>query len=237
MVIWVFSGGGEAEVRGLIPFLQKNFPGCTFVRKTPARIKPGPKPGIVTSYGNTGKSLITQITKELPIACKNEPNKCNLIFVFDDLDCRDLEQQKAKILEAISKIPEADNINKFISFAAPELEAWIIGDWNNTIAKHPKFRGRHERMRWWLSTQKNIPFDQPESFSEYDRERDCCLEKLSESLIDSSILPEFDSTVTRFSKGLHTPELLLDINPQELQQKCPIFREMYNYLSDLCGSK
>jgi len=57
VVVWVFAGGGEAEVRGLIPFLQKNFPGCQFERKTPARIKPGPKPGKVTGYGKTGKRM------------------------------------------------------------------------------------------------------------------------------------------------------------------------------------
>ena len=246
VVVWVFAGGGEAEVRGLIPFLEQNFPGCKFERKTPVLQKPGPKPGKVSGYGKTGKSLIAQISKELPIALKNEPNKCELILVFDDLDCRDTDTEKYKnmdrekildaireqYLAAISKIPECDNINKLISFAAPELESWIIADWDNTIAKHPDFRNRHERMRWWLSTQRNIPFDNPESFSEYDLTRDCCQEKLSEALVESSILKEFDSSYSRFSKGLHTPLLLLKIRPDEVQRKCPLFREMYNYLID-----
>ncbi|MDD1428476.1 hypothetical protein MEO94_29330 [Dolichospermum sp. ST_sed9] len=144
MVVWVFAGGGEAEVRGLIPFLEQNFPGCKFERKTPVLQKPGPKPGKVSGYGKTGKSLI-----------------------------------------------------------------------------------RHERMRWWLSTQRNIPFDNPESFSEYDPTRDCCQEKLSEALIESSILKESEA---RFSKGSHTPLLLLAIRCDEVQKKCPLFREMYNYL-------
>jgi uncharacterized protein YyaL (SSP411 family) len=38
-------------------------------------------------------------------------------------------------------------------------------------------------------------------------------EKLSEALIESSILKEFDSSYSRFSKGLHTPLLLLKIRP------------------------
>ncbi|HLO86371.1 MAG TPA: DUF4276 family protein [Nostocaceae cyanobacterium] len=234
VVVWVFSGGGEAEVAGLIPFLQKNFPGCKFERKIPAIKKPGSKPNKANSYGNTGKSLIAEINKKLPLALQKQSGECDLILVFDDLDCREPEAQKIKILEAISKIPEANNINKYIGFAAPELEAWIIADWNNTIAKHRDFRGRHERMRWWLSTQKNIPFDQPESFSEYDAEKDCCKEKLSTALIESS---ELDENVERFYKSTHTPELLLDINCQEVQQKCPIFREMYNYLNNLCNTE
>jgi len=35
VVVWVYSGGGEAEVRGFFPFLDKTFPGCKFERKTP----------------------------------------------------------------------------------------------------------------------------------------------------------------------------------------------------------
>ncbi|MFL9454621.1 MULTISPECIES: hypothetical protein [Nostocales] len=232
MVIWVFAGGGEAEVRGLIPFLQKNFPRCRFERKTPVRQKPGPKPNKGVSYGRTGQSLVAQISDQLPITLQYEPNKCDLILVFDDLDCRNPENQREKILTTISKIPESASISKFVGFAAPELESWIIADWNNSIAKHPDFKNRHQHMRWWLSTQRNIPFDSPESFSEYDYERDCCQEKLSEALIESSVLDEFDRSVTRFSKGLHTPLLLLQIQPNEVQQRCPLFRELYNYLSN-----
>jgi hypothetical protein len=157
VVVWVYSGGGEAEVRGFFPFLDKTFPGCRFERKTPVRDKPGPKPNKAASYGRTGKSLIHQIQQELPGALKAEPtNRCDLILVFDDLDCRDSETQKIKILSEISKIPECADIEKFVGFAAPEIEAWIIADWNNSIAKHSDFRGRHKRMRWWLSTEKKF---------------------------------------------------------------------------------
>ncbi|MEH1846447.1 MAG: hypothetical protein V7L25_15975 [Nostoc sp.] len=236
MVVWVFAGGGEAEVRGLIPFLEQNFSNCKFERKTPARQKPGPKPGKGSSYGRTSQSLIEQIIKELPIALRYEPNKCNLILVFDDLDCRTPELQEKKILDVISTIPECANINKLVVFAAPELEAWIIADWSNSIARHPDFRGRHERMRYWLSQEKDIPFNEPESFSEYDEDRDCCQEKLSEALVDSSVLAEFDSLSTRYSKGLHTPALLQDIRPDEVQRRCPLFRKLYNYLNHFCSS-
>jgi hypothetical protein len=236
VVVWVFSGGGEAEVRGFFPFLDKTFPGCTFERKTPVRDKPGPKPNKASSYGRTGKSLIDQIKQELPLALKAEPNKCDLILVFDDLDCRDSETQKSKILSEISKIPECADIEKFVGFAAPEIEAWIIADWNNSIAKHSDFRARHKHMCWWLSTEKKVSFDNPESFSEYDAEKDCCREKLSEALVESSVQDEVDRDKARFSKGLHTPLLLREIDPNEVQKKCPLFRELYNYLNNFCPS-
>jgi hypothetical protein len=237
VVVWVFAGGGESEVRGLIPFLERNFPGCRFERKTPVRQKPGSKPNKATSYGRTGQSLIDQISEQLPIALQYEPNTCDLILVFDDLDCRSPENQKEKILEAISKVPESGEIEKFVGFAAPELESWIIADWSNSIGQHPDFRSRHQRMCWWLSTQRNVPFENPESFSEYDLDKDCCQEKLSEALIESSILDDFDSSFSRFSKGLHTPSLLLDIRPDEVQQRCPLFRELYNYLNSFCQNR
>lgn len=236
MVVWVYSGGGEAEVRGFFPFLDKTFPGCRFERKTPVSRKPGPKPNKASSQGRTGKSLIEQIKQELPLALKAEPNKCDLILVFDDLDCRDSQTQKSKILSEISKIPECADIKKFVGFAAPEIEAWIIADWNNSIAKHSDFRGRHERMRWWLRTHRKFLFDTPESFSEYDSKRDCCREKLSEALIESSVQDEVDRDKARFSKGTHTPLLLLEIKPNEVQKKCPLFRELYNYLNNFCRS-
>ncbi|MGK7872672.1 MAG: hypothetical protein AB4426_04965 [Xenococcaceae cyanobacterium] len=89
-------------------------------------------------------------------------------------------------------------------------------------------------MRWWLSQQKNIPFDSPESFSEYDTERDSCREKLSEALIESSVQDDADRYRQRFSKASHTPSLLLKIKPNVVQQRCPLFRELYNYLNDFC---
>jgi hypothetical protein len=240
VVVWVYSGGGEAEVRGFFPFLDKTFPGCTFERKTPVSRKPGPKPNKASGQGRTGESLIEQIKEELPLALKLEPNKCDLILVFDDLDCRDSETQKEKIKkiwsEISKKIPECADIKKFVGFAAPEIEAWIIADWNNSIAKHSDFRGRHERMRWWLSKEKKVPFDNPESFSEYDSKRDCCQEKLSKALIESSVQDEVDRDKARFSKGSHTPLLLRAIDPKEVQKKCPLFRELYNYLNNFCPS-
>ncbi|MFM8008118.1 MAG: thiamine pyrophosphate-dependent enzyme, partial [Dolichospermum sp.] len=136
-----------------------------------------PNRKVVAATGDGGFMMNCQ---ELPIALQCDPKKCDLILVFDDLDCRDVNSQREKFISAISKITESHDIPQYIAFAAPELESWMIGDWDNTIAKHPDFRGRHEKMRWWLSTQKNISFDDPESFSKYDQDRDCCQDKLSQ---------------------------------------------------------
>ncbi|MEG4581418.1 hypothetical protein QUA71_17655 [Microcoleus sp. MON1_C5] len=81
-------------------------------------------------------------------------------------------------------------------------------------------------MRWWLSTQRKLSFAPPESFSEYDSKRDCCREKLSKALIESSVQYEVERDKARFYKGYHTPSLLMAIDPNEVQKKCPLFREL-----------
>ncbi len=83
MVVWLFAGGGEAEIEGLIPFFRRNFPFCEFQRKTPVRKKRGPKPGKdINALGKTGKSLSRQIKYQLPKALLSET--CDLILVLDD---------------------------------------------------------------------------------------------------------------------------------------------------------
>lgn len=231
MVVWLFAGGGESEVRGLVPFLEKNFAGCTFERKTPIRQKPGPKPPknrAESAYGKSGKSLQQQIKRQLSVALKQA--KCDLILVVDDLDCHDAQEQEKRFLQTILSVPGTTNIKKFVGFAAPELEAWLIAHWNNTIAKDVDFRKEHQAMRWWLSSQANVPFDAPESFSVYDPAKDACKHKLSDAIIESANL----KANARYSKAIHTPRLIQTINPTTVSQKCPFFRQLYTYLSEFC---
>ena len=232
MVVWLFAGGGESEVRGLIPFLEKNFT-CTFERKTPVRRKPGPKPPtrkasqVSPGYGRTGRSLIRQIELQLSIALQH--GRCDLILVVDDLDCHNALQREQRFLQAISRVSGTVNIQKCIGLAAPELEAWLIADWDNTIASHVDFRRDHQGMRWSLSAEKNVPFDRPETFSTYDPGKDSCQEKLSEAIITVAI----EKGLT-YSKATHTPLLLRELDPEIVGGKCPLFRKWCGYLSDFC---
>jgi len=236
MVVWLFSGGGETEVRGLAPFLKKHFPKHTFERKSPIRRKPGSKPGQKNSgaarcgYGRTGKGLAKEIPKRLRDSLNhNEP--CDIILIFDDLDCRDYSRQKKDCLDAVKSVERASGIKTYICFAAPEIEAWLIADWDHSFAKHPDFRQRHDAMRHWLRAEKKIPFDAPESFGDYDPKRGACDEKMSEAIIESTTLTPEDQFRNRYSKARHTPELLLDIEPSETLKRCPLFRDFYYYFN------
>lgn len=231
MVVWILSGGGEAELRGLKPFLEKSFPSCTFERKLPIRKKPGPKPN-KTSYGATGLSLLKQINKRLEDAEKFN-QQCDIILIFDDLDCKDYNKWIKKFKDSINRVGSYKKTDQVVAFASPEIEAWIIADWNNSIASHADFKMRHERMRHWLSSNKNIDFSNPESFSRYSIEKNSCEEKLSEILIESTTIDTQDSEQKRYQKGLHTPELIQKINIEVVKKKCPIFQKFYNSLESL----
>ncbi len=229
MVVWLFAGGGETEVRGLVPFFEKHFPEYRFERKSPVRKKPGPRPGVTSQkgYGLTGKGFVKDFSKRL----KNsfiESEKCNIILVIDDLNCKDCSEQTARYLKTIDSVEEAKDIKKHIGFAAPEIESWIIADWNRSIALHPDFRNRHTAMRHWLSKEKNIAFDAPESFGNYDASRDTCDEKMSKALQESTEISIEDKS--RYSKAIHTPYLLSKIDPVEVSKKCPLFKELFVFL-------
>lgn len=234
MVIWLFAGGGEAEVRGLVPFLEKHFANCSFHRMTPVIRKPGPRPGKSSpGYGRTGKNLVAEIKERLGMAL-SKATKCDAILVVDDLDCRDCEKQRDILTNAITTVEGCDDIDIHIGFSAPELESWIIADWDNSVACHPDFRGRHNRMRHWLSTVKKMPFSTPEFFGTYDMERDCCNNKMSNAIIESSTVHEDDQMNQRYSKATHTPSLLQEIHPDIVKNKCPIFRQMMHFLDKKC---
>ncbi len=155
-----------------------------------------------------------------------------MILVIDDLDCRDAGEQEQRFSQAIASIPGAANVERCIGFAAPELEAWLIADWKNTIATDVDFRAAHAGMRWWLSHEKHVPFNAPETFSTYDPDRDTCQEKLSEAIIDSA---RENGSRNPYSKAIHTPRLLERANPEIISNKCPLFKGLYTGLAAFCS--
>ncbi|MFN8486361.1 MAG: hypothetical protein U0350_02140 [Caldilineaceae bacterium] len=258
MVVWLFAGGGASEIgglnrdeektRGLIPFLEKNFANCVFERKLPARAKPGPKPSRSVKpegQGYTGKSLAEQIQRHLSSALKHDV--CDLILVIDDLDCRDAQKQQELLLLAIARTNVSSEIKRYIAFASPEIEAWIIADWDNTIGKDVDFRQWHTRMRWRLTSENRddlqnqdappwkgpkVPFDVPETFSFFNPDKNCCQDKLSDLLIEASLDARANK---RYSKAIHTPRLLPELRPEAVSAKCPLFRDFYHYMFNFCA--
>lgn len=233
MVIWLFAGGGASEIQGLVPFLRNNFRRHSFERRLPITHKKGPKPNKPSflAPGGTGKNLSKQIKHQLRNALKYA--QCDCILVIDDLDCRDPHKRSEAFDDAINSVQGADNMARFIAFAAPEIEAWLIADWDNTFADHPDFRGFHQKLRYVLSRTYCVPFDEPETFSEYDQDKDACREKLSDTIISATEFVNAESLdgCTVYKKGTHTPDMLNQANARNVSEKCKLFGEMYNFLT------
>lgn len=234
MVVWLFAGGGESEVQGLVPFLKKCFsPEIYFDRKTPVKRKPGAKPGKkpVVSHGKTGKSLVQEVKLRLLMALKNE-TPCDLILILDDLDCRDARKTAKSLQNSIFNCMEQE-IPYCIGFASPEIETWIISDWGNTFSAHPSFSGKRQKaMKYRLANVDGIDFSNPESFGKYDPAKDSCDKKLSECVIEASIHAA-ELREIPFSKARHTPEMMTLLDPQAVCTKCPIFRDWWNRFTTL----
>lgn len=234
MVVWLFAGGGEAEVQGLVPFLEKWFGHCCrFDRKTPVKYKPAGKPGKKgPSHGKTGTSLVKEVRVRFLEALKKE-GACSAVLIVDDLDCRPPDKAKEPLRKVVDDCLGTSSVPVCIGFAAPELEAWLIADWDNAVRTHPDFRARASSMRHFLSATFKVPMSAPEDFGQWDEKTGSCRNKLSDALIEASVLAVQSQASAVFNKARHTPEMLQKVDPQSVAVKCPLFREMWDCLESL----
>lgn len=237
MVVWVFSGGGEAELAGLQVFLTRNFVTHKFELKTPRRKKPGPRPGIITqaaieAMGKTADSLVAQIKYFLPISLRD--GICDTLLVVDDLDCHLLSEYQKKFSTAIDGILPNDRlkISTIMTFPSPELEAWLIADWENSFQKefpvhHVQLR-RNLREKYKQSRPDGLgDIDAPESFSYFAKDRNTCEQKLSEVIVNLAY-----DIVGDYSKDEHSGRMLQNINAITVCQKCPSARKLLQLLPE-----
>ena len=242
MVIWLRAGGGESElgeregeIRGIVCFFEKHFPDFTFHRVTPVRNKRTPdrvkSNAAVDALGKTGEAFSKQIKAKLDDKIKYGSPLCDAILIVDDLDCCCNVERKSLFNDTVNQAGNGafKEVRRIIGFAAPELEAWVIADWGNTIAKHIDFRQNQQAMQDWLKENK-LSFDTPEVFSFYDESKNSCHDKLSELLIESSR----QKNKTAYSKAKHTPFLLYEsLKPDVVVGKCPLFRDFFTQLQNL----
>jgi len=242
LVIWLFAGGGESElgeregeIRGIVHFFEKHFPEFSLHRITPVRNKRTPdrvKPNAANdALGKTGKDFAQQIKAKLDDKIKYQ-GLPDAILIMDDLDCSCDVERKTLFDNTVNQAGNGafKEIRRIIGFAAPELEAWVIADWDNTIAKHIDFRKNDKAMQHWLG-DNGVSFASPETFSFYDKSKSSCHDKLSDLLIESS-QQQIDQAV--YSKAKHTPFLLYEsLRPDVVAGKCPIFRDFFTQLQNL----
>jgi Domain of unknown function (DUF4276) len=116
-----------------------------------------------------------------------------------------------------------------IGFAKPELESWVIADWDRTVGRDPDFRGKCKAMQHWLSTERKVKFDSPEDFGLDPAFTESYRQKLSNAIIESSEQQEG----ARYSKQIHTARFIKQLDSAIAQQKCPEFRKFFTSLTRL----
>lgn len=229
--MWVYAGGGEAEVGGFVPFLQRHLR-CTFERRTP-RPKPGPRPGVIIYSGNTGRSFTKEIRDDL---LRYWDGSAQAILVLDDADIEDptsriaaIEAAVTEALAAKGSAPAVPAPEISIALAVPELEIWLLADWENTFKM--AFGNCHSAVRHTLSTEWGVDFSHPENFRVIDA--DGQYRKIS--VIIQEVIRLKCETNPKYSKATDTPRLLLQSNPAAISRKCPYFRRFWNGMRNLCS--
>lgn len=221
MRVWVYAGGGHTEAIGLPRFLRRHFTDTTFHMVTPYRIKPGPNPkaqeGLQYS-GDTGKNLARSIREKLAYW----DGSAQVMLIIDDLDCDDAERRRTLLLEAAKSVPEGYPAPVVvIGLAAPEIEAWIIADWGNTMGKD--FAPCSREVQKALE-DRQIPLEQPEDFA--------CIDREGQNIKLSALLKESVEAccIGSYSKAKDSPALLGKMNPESVAAKCPHFRKFWREL-------
>ena len=227
LVVWVYAGGGQAEF-GVVPFLQQHFPSVTFRRRLPERKKKGPRPGVAIAYGATGQSLAQEIIRSLS---NHGQDEADVVFVLDDADCDDPTTKTTALRQAVEKgLAEATRnghavrpASVVVGLAVPELEAWLLADWNNTFAK--RHSNCHHALRFALS-QAGVDLGNVEAF-------DCRCETPAYRKISEVLQEGFNACCpsgVRYSKDTDTRALLANVDPARVSQTCPAFRTFWNDL-------
>ena len=223
MVVWVYAGGGQAEL-GIIPWLQRHFPQITFERRMPQIRKPGPRPGGSVKpkvVGNTGSALDTEIRRNLQKYWGREV--ADILLLVDDTDCAKPQERRASLNKVVVEAIPSETPPILIALAVPELEVWLLADWENTFHKlYPQCQVPLRR-----SLQKEgVDFENLQGF-------DCFCDTPRYRKISEVLRNVFDVCCgpgPRYSKDTDTRRLLLEVNPEKVATHCPDFKVFWNEL-------
>jgi hypothetical protein len=229
--VWVYAGGGYAEAEGIVPLLKKHFAEVTFQRRTPAHRRPGPRPdvGIGTTTrgarayaGNTGASFQREIKENLT-QYWHEDGPADVIVVIDDSDCNPpdalLETFQKTVMDSLNALGTNSLPPVVTGLAVPEIEVWLLGDWEMTFAKEYP---RCEKSLQQELVRRGVKTSEPEAF-------DCRPDAQTYTKLSSDILlPALEEIcAVRFSKASDTPKLLLRIRPEIVKTRCAYFRQFW----------
>lgn len=241
--IALFHTGGHTETGALLPFLKKISDNLEFERCFPCCNKPGPKIGRLSPTpdpahsGYTGQALIRAMFAIL--SDKTFSIEADIVLLVDDADCRFASQKDYKKhcgnlkKEVIKKFGR--EVTFIALFASPEIEAWLITDWNNSFHKQygpevaTKLKMVWKRELKRESEERIIPDKTTIEGYGHPKHIGSCKNKLS-SFIQSAVR----ELGRKYSKRYDGVEMLANLDPATVAESCvTYFKPAYNALRDV----
>jgi hypothetical protein len=252
MRVGYFCTAGFTELNGIEPFLRRINPDVEWVRCFPATRKmPYPRPQrsddpkkehipVPAHSGSTGEELIRQLLECWPYW----KNQCDAWLLIDDLDCRFCSEggvSKEAWLRRLEQRLQAAQLPSMpiLLLASPEIEAWMIADFEEGFQWHLKnigYAGLAFPFQEWL---KNRLAGTLEAYGCPHQDQGCC-HKISEEIqgwffSQTNILPSRPQPDRlEYSKRFDGPKLLARLRPEKVAEHCPLyFKPAYQELKDL----
>ncbi|MCB9765039.1 MAG: DUF4276 family protein [Alphaproteobacteria bacterium] len=241
VTVGYFCTKSYTEVGGIQALLQKINPRVRWQRCFPAVLKPGPKPGRLAlplgdqDMGATGESLIRRMEQRLRDHYRGAA--LDALLLIDDADCRfcgdDPPKSQAEAIEALTRRARTalgrDDIPVFALFASPEVEAWLLADWDRSFgADHPHLS---HTLRHHLAQRLTPHWPATEGYGCPELRGGGCTTKLSEVLQDvmadpatyawAKLDPAKDGR--RYSKKVDGALMLQRVRPERISEHCSLF--------------
>lgn len=262
-----FHSVGHTELNGLDAFLDKLGPGITWVRCFPGKnVLQRPRPTrsdarassseqTGSSYeGLTGQRLVAEMISRLEKYKRGPACDLDFVMLVDDGDCRfaeakDPESAQREWVQArtheVRQATEKPDLGFLALLAWPEIETWLLADWENGFGK--EYRTISEPLRNHIKdcVLRPLPWHKIEEFGGR-LVNGSCQHKLSARLqaafVDQTscictprlldiISQQPSSPLLHFSKQVHGGAMLSRIKPEGVARLCPRFRAVHQALS------
>lgn len=240
-------------------FLKKIAPEVEWTRCFPAVSKPAPKIGRIHAVpqdrhaGATGRRLVDEMLKQLRDHWRGPACNFDFVLLIDDADCRFAAsadpsaahgEWEGVLTKLVRDAAGKQDLGFYSLLAWPEIEGWLITDWDNGFATQYRQVAPSLRQHVAGCILHPLAWPQIESFGGALKDGSC-EHKLSARIQDAFVdkagcecRPPFldrvaqhaDGAPLTYSKRIDGAAMLKRIEPERVAQHCSRFRAVYSRL-------